>query len=447
MAKRNSFTYGMILSAALLLSGCGHLPAWMGGDEATKPKLPGTRVSVLPTESIPVDSGLGAVHVTVPPAVTNAQWPQHMGTPRASIGNLTVAEHFSEKLSQRAGEGNKWGEPLVITPVVGGDTLFAMDAIGAVSAHDAKAITSVRWVSRAVVGKDEDDILGGGLAYDAGRLYVSTGRGVLAALDVQTGQSIWKQNVGLPFRSAPKIDDGKLFAVSVDNQIFALDPATGAVLWNSRGIDETSSYLNAVSPAAAGGLVVAPYSSGEIHVLKAADGTELWTDTLILPKRTLATSVFSGIGADPVIEGGVMYAVGSGGMMAAFNLGTGQRLWDQSISSVNTPWLAGEFLYVMTVDNHLACLRRSDGRIKWAVQLPSFGDEEKRQEPRVWSGPVMASGRLLVVGAHGEMLVLSPADGSMIETQPIPEGVYGAPIIAEGRLYLIDRDAELHIFY
>lgn len=431
----------------LLLPACSSLPGWLGGSEAETPKLPGTRLAVLPADTITVDATLASLPVTVPPAAINAQWPQHMGTPRASIGNLSVADNFSKQLSVRVGEGNKWDEPLVITPVVGGDMLFAMDAAGMVSAHDAAAVSSVRWVSRAATSKDEDDVLGGGLAYENGKLYVTTGRGVVVALDAGNGQQLWRQTVGIPFRSAPKIDDGRLFAVSVDNQIFAFDPANGSTLWNSRGIGETSSYLNAVSPAAAGGLAVAPYSSGEVHVLRAADGSELWSDTLILPKRTLATSVFSAIGADPVIEAGVMYVVGSGGMMAAFDLNTGQRLWDQAISSVNTPWLAGDFLYVLTVDHHLTCLRRGDGRIRWAVQLPAFGDEEKRKDPRVWSGPVMASGRLLVVGAHGELLSLSPTDGSVVETREIPEGVYASPVIAGGRIYFVSRDAQLHAFY
>lgn len=443
--KKNSRALALCL--LLGLTACSSLPEWMGGDAPEKPKMPGERYAVLLSQTIQPDLELDKVNVVIPDAKANAQWPQHMGTPRAVIGNLQLPSDFQERASHEVGGGQEWEQPLVVSPVTNDDTVFAMDARGVISAHDVANVDVIRWTSKSLIGEDEDEALGGGLAYAGGTLFAVSGRGRIVAVDASDGRELWRQELLLPFRSPPKVDGNKLFAVSIDNQLFALDVTNGTVLWSDRGIDETASYLSAVSPGAAQGLVIAPFSSGELKALRVLDGAEVWSDTLIRPQRTLATDIFSGIGADPVILGDAVLAVSSGGMMGAFLIENGRRLWSQPFSSVNTPWVAGYFIYVMTLDNQLLCLTMRDGKVKWAVQLPSYEDEKRRLYPYTWTGPIMADGKLLITGAHGQMLVVSPTDGATLETKDIPEGAYAPPVVAGGRMFIVTRDAQLHAFY
>ena len=102
---------------------------------------------------------------------------------------------------------------------------------------------------------------------------------------------------------------------------------------------------------------------------------------------------------------------------------------------------------MLTLDNPLVCLTMKEGRVKWAVQLPAYADEKRRLDPYTWTGPIMAADRLLVTGAHGQMLVLSPLDGSTIETKDVPEGAYAPPVISGARMFMVTRDAQLHVFY
>jgi outer membrane protein assembly factor BamB len=438
-------TFWLVISLPLLLSACGVFD-WLGG-EKEKPRLPGTRIDVLSDSAdIKSDESLADIPVAAPEPKINENWRQAGGGPQGMTGNLQVSGLKNHDRT-RIGDGNGWDQPLYSLPVIDSGVVYAMDSKGYITAHDAAHIDTIKWTNKSAVGEDELDLLGGGLAFDNGHLYVTTGRGKVFAINAADGKEIWKQNIGVPLRAAPKAANGKIYALSVDNQLFALDAEKGTQIWSHRGINENAGFLAAISPAISESLVIAPYSSGEIHGLDSTTGQDLWNDSLLKPHHTSATASFSGIGGNPIIKDDVVYVAGSSGFIAAFSLTLGRRIWEQDISSLNTPWIAGDFLYMISTSNQLVCLYRNDGRIKWVKQLQSYEDEKKHKNPYFWRGPVMASGNLLVAGLHGEMLVLSAKDGSTISTIDIPEYIADAPIIADGKLYLLTKDARLHVLY
>lgn len=433
------------LMLPLLLSACDYAPSWMGGEKPVAEKLPGERMTVLPeAQTLTADPAVQAIAFVLPPTTANQDWPQHTGMMTAETSNLALSGLLENSASAVAGEGEEFEHPLVPRPVVAAGTVFAMDAVGNISAHDAADIGQLRWQSKGVSEEDEPDVFGGGLAYDQGRLYAASGRGVIVALEATSGKEIWRKSLRAPFRSAPRVSGGKIFAITIDSQLFALDAMSGDMLWSHRGISETAGLMNSVSPAISGGDVIVPYGSGEIYALVAADGRPLWNESLGQGMRTLASATFSGIGGDPVIDSEVVFAVSSGGKLAVFALATGQRLWERPIASINTPWIAGNYLFVLTADNTLACFVKYDGRVRWAVKLPGFEDEEDKQEPILWRGPVMANDKLIIVGSHGRMMLISAADGTVADTKEIPEGIMAPPVVAGGRIYMVGQDARLY---
>ena len=93
-------------------------------------------------------------------------------------------------------------------------------------------------------------------------------------------QSSGRTEISTPMTGSPTIKGGKVFATSNNNEIFALDLATGNVLWSDQAIAETARVLGSPSPAAVEDLVVAPFSSGEVIAYLASNGRRLWTDAL-----------------------------------------------------------------------------------------------------------------------------------------------------------------------
>src|SRR3546814_12559596 len=88
--------------------------------------------------------------------------------------------------------------------------------------------------------------------------------------------------------------------------------------------------------------------------------------------------------------------------MASDELVTGQRLWEINAAGISTPWVAGEWLFVVTDDAQLLCIARATGKIRWISQLKHYANAKKKKNPMNWTGPVLAGGRLMLVSMEGE---------------------------------------------
>ena len=433
------------LALSLALSGCSHLPSWLGGSTAEKPKLPGERNAVLAvgTELKP-DEAASKLTLVLPTPNANADWQQHSGIFTSGTANLAATGNFDKEDSSHAGDGAAFEHTLIPRPVVGGGQVFAMDGDGRISAHEAGNISKVTWTSDGVYEDVDQNNIGGGLAYDSGKIYATSGRGKVVALDAATGKELWHMSVHIPFRSAPRVGEGKLFAVTIDDQLYALDSANGNVLWTHRGISETAGVMSSLSPALVTGAVIVPYTSGEIYMLATGDGHELWNGSVSGGKTTAASSVFSGIGGDPVVDGQVVFVASSGGGFSVLGVDQGAMVWSKPVASFNTPWIAGDFAFMLATDNTVVCFMKYDGRVRWATRLEGFEDMKRKLYPITWRGPVLVGGKLALVSNKGKLALINAMDGKIEEIKDIPSDIFTAPVVAGGVMYLINKDAKLY---
>src|SRR5208282_3650949 len=101
-----------------------------------------------------------------------------------------------------------------------------------------------------------------------------------------------------------------------------------------------------------------------------------WTDSLASVAGRTSLVDLSAIHGMPAIMEGRVYATGLGGLLVSLDLRSGRRLWEREIASGQTPWLAGDWLFVLTTDQVMVAVNRQDGAIAWLTQLPQWQDEE-----------------------------------------------------------------------
>lgn len=426
------------MAALVALSACG---IFKGGDKKT-PVL-GQRVPILAAEtSIVADPTIADVQVVLPAAAPNDAWSQPGGNASKVLGHLELsgspARIWSAKIAGTSGRTR-----LAAAPVVANGTLFVMDTEGAVHAFDA-ATGAQRWQVSTIKSKENRSAaFGGGVSFDGGRLYATNGLGDVVALDPATGAEAWRKKPGGPLRGAPSVGESNLYVVSQDNQLFALSQTDGSTVWAQSGTLESQGVFGAAAPAISQGTVVAGFSSGELNAYRYENGRTLWSDSL--SRSTISTSVSSlaDIDAEPVIDQGRVYAVGQGGRMAAIELASGQRLWEQNIAGISTPWIAGEWLFVVTDDARLVAIARGTGKVRWISQLRGFRNVEKKKNAITWVGPVLAGNRLWLANSQGELVSVSPTDGSVGATIEGKDAVSLSPVVAGGVLYTLSDKGEI----
>ena len=112
-----------------------------------------------------------------------------------------------------------------------------------------------------------------------GVMYVINGKWTFA-IDVETGRQIWRTPVELEpgvqraafNRGAATIYNGKLFRVTVDNHVLALDMKTGEQLWNQKFADAKDGYYATSAPIVANGVLISGVAGGESTTRGFLDG-------------------------------------------------------------------------------------------------------------------------------------------------------------------------------
>lgn len=440
--NRRALALAPALIAVLALGGCG---IFKGG----KPKTAvlGERVPILTSENdATVEPSIADVQVLLPEPVTNDDWSQPGGNPAKSMGHLALGGSPTRAWEAKIAGVTK-SERLAAAPVVSGKTLYAIDTAATIHAYDT-ATGAQRWSTNfGAEGKKQGRIVfGGGVSIDGAMLYATNGAGDIAALNAADGKIVWKKRPGGPLRGAPSVSAGSVYAMSQDNQIFALSTTDGATQWSEAAAVQTAGVFGVAAPAIAQATVVSGFSSGDLVAYRYENGRTLWGDALSRTSVNTSVSTLSDIDASPVIDGGRVFAIGQGGRMVSLELVTGQRIWELNIAGISTPWVAGEWVFVVTEEGKLLCVARATGKVRWVSQLQRYRKNKAKNGPVSWTGPVLAGNRLILASSEGDVTYVSPADGKIAGTQKVGAPVFLQPVVAGSTLYILDNSGRISAF-
>ena len=423
-----------------------------GGDGAPESVASaGERVSVLEFEQqLSATAELAGRDFFVPgPQAVNA-WPVPGGNLEQSLEHVIAAPAFTVAWRRDIGEGASRTTQVTATPVAADGRVFVMDGESRVSAVDADSGAILWQANLRPDGRDR--AYGGGVAVSGNRVYVTSGYRFVAALDAQSGAEVWRTSFDAPIHGAPTVAAGRVMAVDVDNQILALDADTGTMVWSYQAISEPARLMRASSPAVSGDTVIAPFSSGEIAAIRAANGQELWTQVLSRTSRTSALSEIRDIAGRPAISRGVVYAVSHSGLISAMDVRTGQPAWQLPLTGVNAPWVAGDVVYAVSKAGQLTVINRQYGQVYWIRDISEgrvrtqggwfFGVGKRTVRP-VWSGPILASNRLVLVNSDGQAVAYDHKTGQEVASLNLGAPAYIAPIAYRGALYVVTDNGQL----
>ncbi len=430
-----------LLASVVLLTGCEGL---FGKESGQRGALPGKRSDVFSAErALKADADAQTVSVEIPAAQDVVDWPQPGGSLARVHGNAALSADPHEAWSVSIGDGSHSDGVLTATPIVAAGKIFTVDASARVTAFSAQNGDRVWETHIPEQRPDEASIAGTGLAYDQGKLVVTTSYGFVVQLDASTGKQIWQRNLQTPVRNAPIIADGKIYVISLNNTLQELSFADGSLGWNHSGIQESASFLGTASATVTDDLVIVPYSSGEIFGLRRINGRMAWQENLASTKRVGTLPAMADIEGEPVLYNGRVHIISHSGRFVALDERSGKRVWEADAGSVQTPWFAGNSIFLVTSENQLAALSIDDGHVRWTVDLPRYIDPENRTETIAWVGPVLAGGKLWLGNSLGAFNSYNPMNGKLVTTRTFSSPVYLSPIVAGRTMYVLTDDGRL----
>ncbi|MCP4219105.1 MAG: PQQ-binding-like beta-propeller repeat protein [bacterium] len=194
--------------------------------------------------------------------------------------------------------------------------------------------------------------------------------GMLYALDTNSGKLKWKKRVNGNIYSPPIIKDNKIYlAVSGYREqsgnfrgrgkgiVMCMDRVSGNILWKY----ETRFHTNTKPLSAAGNILLCPGNDNNLYALDMATGSLKW--------KYYAYNLHRSV---PAVKDGIIY-IGTGKGVFAMAAETGKIVWEhvpaKPVSFETYPCIVGDVLYTASKKGDLYMFRLSDGKIMWKFKL------------------------------------------------------------------------------
>ena len=263
-----------------------------------------------------------------------------------------------------------------------------------------------------------------------GVVYIGSGDQQVYALDVASGALKWSFATGDVVHASPAVVDGVVYIGSWDRNVYALDAATGRERWRYTTGNDTTIYNQigiASSAAVANGIVFVGGRDGHFHAVDARTGALKWK----IDNNGGWTI------ASPAVRDGVVYFPTSDGRrFKAVDAATGAVKFDlqNAAISFSSPAIVGDVAYYGTSDGFLNAVDIRTGALKSRFQT----DGSKEHGPRLLNEQG---------GFRSELMYPDRTlDGMMIgmRTMMTLGSVLSSPVIAGGVAYFGSTDGHLY---
>lgn len=263
-------------------------------------------------------------------------------------------------------------------------------------------------------------------AVNAQGVYAVFANGDLIALDHQ-GKQLWVESIGFPnnhygHASSLMIYNDMLiiqFDQHTSAKIFAVNTASGKTIWSTnRQVKASWSSPILVPNGSSKEIITAaePYVEG----YDVKTGAELWK----------LEAITGEVGPSAAYANGIVFTVNDYSKLAAIKLGNPPvQLWesDEYLSDIPSPVATDKYLFLVTSYGVVACYDTQNGTKYW----------EKELNNSVFSSPVIAENRVYLIDRTGLMHIFKVDKEYVSLGEPkLGEPVSCTPAFANGRIFI-----------
>ena len=260
-----------------------------------------------------------------------------------------------------------------------------------------------------------------------GVMYVINGQWTFA-IDVETGRQLWRTPVQLEpeirrsaiNRGAATIYEGKLFRVTVDNHVLALDMQTGEELWNQKFANGQEGYYATGAPIVANGVLISGMSGGESTTRGFLDGWDPETGTKLWRRYTIPEPGAPGAETWPVDSDAWMYGGGPTWRSGAYDPELGLVYWGTGNAEPYDPRPRGQLDSLFT--SSVIAVRPKTGEIVCHYQYTpnDVYDVDGTDENVLADIQINGESRKVMIQANknGFLYVLDRTDCTLIAAHP-----------------------------
>ncbi|MFH0264598.1 outer membrane protein assembly factor BamB [Vibrio rumoiensis] len=277
--------------------------------------------------------------------------------------------------------------------------------------------------------------LSGGLTASYDKLYIGTENGEAFALSVEDGSIVWQKKVDGEILAKPLADESLVMFHTSKGSMVALKQDTGDKAWDISNEVPNLTLRGDSSPVSVSGGVFWGMANGRLAAALIQRGQLLWQQPIGTPKGSTEIDRLVDVDASPLIIGSNLYAVGINGQLVAIDLRSGAPMWKRTYSSATDLATDGSRIFVVTDKDHISAVDVRSGTELWSNDSLEY---------RQLTAPTMLGEYLVVADGEGYLHWLDRTTGKFVAQQLIDDdGITTAPIETDDGFIIIGRDGDI----
>ena len=227
--------------------------------------------------------------------------------------------------------------------------------------------------------------------------------GNMYALDIDSGQELWRFEAGSPLWAQPLYDGKTVYLAGLNHTLFALNPdKKGEVIWKA---DLGGAVVSTPLLDKENGIIYVGTLAKEVMAVNTADGKILWRN------EDLGESIWSA----PEIKDQLIYVANSTGTVFALNSANGKIAWQKKLESgiTGSGALTPDGIVFITEKGDVVNLGFEKGDIIWSTPT----------ELTLYGSPISTTDSILIGATHSNDILMISLDfsGKKLWTLPVPK--------------------------
>ncbi|MBL4582188.1 MAG: outer membrane protein assembly factor BamB [Gammaproteobacteria bacterium] len=336
---------------------------------------------------------------------------------------VTMRREWSVNIGN--GQGDNYTE---ITPSIDGDVIYAASENGTVVAIDISSGNTL-WKIRV------EDVITGGVGSGDGLVMIATESAEVVVLDQADGTVKWQHAVSSEVLSAPQTNGDIVVAQTVDDKLVALDAGDGEQRWIYETTQPALTLRGSSKPVITSDAVIAGFSNGTLVAVSAEGGVYLWEERVAVPEGEYDIDRVIDVDGDLLLDGGRILAASYQGNLMAFEVTSGRIVWGMEASSYHGMAQGFGNIYYCDDKSQVFAIKDNSEDIVW---------ENADLINRAITAPTTIGNYIAVADYDGYVHLLSQIDGRIVgRIQADNDGVRANLLADNGRLYVFGNSGRL----
>ena len=314
------------------------------------------------------------------------------------------------------------------------------------------------------------EFLKSSVVVEKGFAYVGSDNGQLHAIDLSNGKPNWTFKTEMAVEAPPLLHNGNVIVGSTDGFLYSIDQAKGKLNWKYETMGEIMGATNqAIRPKTQDDVLVVGSYDNFVHCVATTSGKLLWKfeaqnyingvptiynqefvvfggcDAMLYVisledgKIVRSIEVEAPIAASVAIADGVGYVGDMDRSVTAFNLESGETIWNyqqKSFPYFSSPALSDNHLFIGGRDKGMHCIDRITGKQVWRFAARGRND----------SSPVITIDKVVFGSMDGKIYLVSNRDGKEVISYEIGEPISSTPAIVGTKIIVGCEDGNVYAF-